>query len=332
MLACGALRPDWRRFLADLAPGAVAGLAWNASSGRGFALGQQRASSRPGTSSSRPPRPRSCLDKGRALPRRAARATSGEMDHIPGALPLPEDDFDRAFAERRAAAASRQGDRRLLQRLRLRGEPRRRARGCASGAFDAGDPRRGAAGVAGRRATRRQRGARRELPALPPAPPGSPPAARRRSSSTRASTRSRARPPSPGSSTSGRSAGPVLSNLVAVTLPWIELLAGALLIARRVEARVGARRSRSCSSSSSWPPASVLARGIDVENCGCTSLARTEADRPSWPPPWTKGVGWFLVTRNRPDARRGPPDRAAPPRREPRRPRPSPSAARPESA
>ena len=42
---------------------------------------------------------------------------------------------------------------------------------------------------------------------------------------------------------------------------------------------------------------SVLARGIDVENCGCTSLAKTEATG-SWPPAWTKGVGWFLVTRN----------------------------------
>jgi hypothetical protein len=41
----------------------------------------------------------------------------------------------------------------------------------------------------------------------------------------------------------------------------------------------------------------VLARGIDVENCGCTSLARTEAPA-AWPPAWTRGVGWFLVTRN----------------------------------
>lgn len=91
--------------------------------------------------------------------------------------------------------------------------------------------------------------------------------------------------------------GPVLSNLVAVTLPWVELLAGTLLVLgvwKRESALVivlllvvflGAAGS-------------VLARGIDVENCGCTSLAKTETSTSAWPPPWMKGVGWFLVTRN----------------------------------
>jgi hypothetical protein len=37
---------------------------------------------------------------------------------------------------------------------------------------------------------------------------------------------------------------------------------------------------------------SVIARGIDVENCGCTSVA-AHAEKS-----WTSGVGWFLVTRN----------------------------------
>jgi hypothetical protein len=41
----------------------------------------------------------------------------------------------------------------------------------------------------------------------------------------------------------------------------------------------------------------VLARGIDVDNCGCTSVTATEAD-PGWPPSWMRGVGWYLVTRN----------------------------------
>ena len=42
---------------------------------------------------------------------------------------------------------------------------------------------------------------------------------------------------------------------------------------------------------------SVLARGIDVLNCGCVSVAK-EAAPSAWPPAWMKGVGWFLVTRN----------------------------------
>jgi hypothetical protein len=40
-----------------------------------------------------------------------------------------------------------------------------------------------------------------------------------------------------------------------------------------------------------------MARGIDVENCGCVSLAKAGAPT-AWPPAWMKGVGWFLVTRN----------------------------------
>ena len=90
--------------------------------------------------------------------------------------------------------------------------------------------------------------------------------------------------------------GPVASNLVAVTLPWIELLAGLLLIAgvwRRESALVIALLLVFFIVAAG----SVLARGIDVENCGCVSVAK--AGPPSaWPPAWTKGVGWFLVTRN----------------------------------
>jgi uncharacterized membrane protein YphA (DoxX/SURF4 family) len=90
--------------------------------------------------------------------------------------------------------------------------------------------------------------------------------------------------------------GPVLSNLVAVTLPWVELTAGLLLLAgvwKREAALVTALLLVVFLAASG----SVLARGIDVENCGCTSLARTEPTS-SWPPAWTRGVGWFLVTRN----------------------------------
>jgi uncharacterized membrane protein YphA (DoxX/SURF4 family) len=90
--------------------------------------------------------------------------------------------------------------------------------------------------------------------------------------------------------------GPVPSNLVAVTLPWIELVAGLLLIAgvwRRESALVIALLLAVFIVAAG----SVMARGIDVENCGCVSVAK--AGPPSaWPPPWTKGVGWFLVSRN----------------------------------
>lgn len=91
--------------------------------------------------------------------------------------------------------------------------------------------------------------------------------------------------------------GPVLSNVVAATLPWIELLAGTLLILgvwKRESALVIALLLVVFLGAAG----SVLARGIDVENCGCTSLASTEATTSSWPPSWTRGVGWFLVTRN----------------------------------
>jgi uncharacterized membrane protein YphA (DoxX/SURF4 family) len=90
--------------------------------------------------------------------------------------------------------------------------------------------------------------------------------------------------------------GPVPSNLVAVTLPWIELVAGLLLVAgvwKRESALVIALMLVVFIVAAG----SVMARGIDVENCGCVSVEK--ADAPSaWPPAWTRGVGWFLVSRN----------------------------------
>ena len=90
--------------------------------------------------------------------------------------------------------------------------------------------------------------------------------------------------------------GPVPSNLVAVTLPWVEILAGLLLIAgvwRREAALVIALLLVVFLAAAG----SVLARGIDVVNCGCTSLAKHDVAA-AWPPPWARGVGWFLLTRN----------------------------------
>jgi len=90
--------------------------------------------------------------------------------------------------------------------------------------------------------------------------------------------------------------GPVPSNLVAVTLPWVELLAGLLLLVgvwRRESALVVALMLVVFLVAAG----SVMARGIDVENCGCVSVQKAEAAS-SWPPAWTEGVGWFLVSRN----------------------------------
>ena len=84
---------------------------------------------------------------------------------------------------------------------------------------------------------------------------------------------------------------PVPSNLVAVTLPWVEVIAGALLIAgawKREAAAVIAILLVVFLAAAG----SVIARGIDVENCGCTSVAHAEERS------FTSGVGWFLVTRN----------------------------------
>jgi uncharacterized membrane protein YphA (DoxX/SURF4 family) len=91
--------------------------------------------------------------------------------------------------------------------------------------------------------------------------------------------------------------GPVASNLVAVMLPWVELLAGSLLILG-IWKREAALAIALMLCIFLGAATSVLARGIDVENCGCTSLAKTEGTAAGWPPAWTKGVGWFLVTRN----------------------------------
>jgi uncharacterized membrane protein YphA (DoxX/SURF4 family) len=90
--------------------------------------------------------------------------------------------------------------------------------------------------------------------------------------------------------------GPVPSNLVAVLLPWLELVAGALLLVgawRREAALVVALLLVIFLAAAT----SVIAHGIDVENCGCVSVAEHAADS-AWPPTWMRGVGWFLVTRN----------------------------------
>jgi len=73
------------------------GLAWNAFSGRGVALGRN-AYMGDGDEEITAQEARGRLDKG-ALFLDARPVAFYEMSHIPSALPLPEDDFDKAFAK-----------------------------------------------------------------------------------------------------------------------------------------------------------------------------------------------------------------------------------------
>ncbi len=87
---------NWKRFILILVAGAVAGLLWNAASGRGFALGRsvlvQAADEIVEAADAK-----RLLDRG-ALFLDARPRDFWRMNRIPGALSLPEDDFDRAFA------------------------------------------------------------------------------------------------------------------------------------------------------------------------------------------------------------------------------------------
>ena len=87
------LRP--LRIVSILAGAVVLGLAWNGLGGRGFAL-TQNAYIQEGDVQVDAPEARARLDQG-ALFLDARPVAFYEMSHIPGALPLPEDDFDRAF-------------------------------------------------------------------------------------------------------------------------------------------------------------------------------------------------------------------------------------------
>jgi rhodanese-related sulfurtransferase len=91
------MRPDWRRFLLILALGASAGLAWNAWSGRGFTL-TRSVFAQEGDEIVRTDQARVLLERG-ALFLDARPRDFWRMNRIPTALALPEDDFDRAYAE-----------------------------------------------------------------------------------------------------------------------------------------------------------------------------------------------------------------------------------------
>ena len=86
------------RVAAILAASFVLGLSWNAWSGRGIDL-RANAFVAPGEKLEEIPaaEARQRLDDG-ALFLDARPREFYEMEHIPGALPLPEDEFERAFA------------------------------------------------------------------------------------------------------------------------------------------------------------------------------------------------------------------------------------------
>jgi rhodanese-related sulfurtransferase len=84
----------WRMAVLVLA-GVAAGLAWNGLSGRGFAL-SRNVFVRTGDEVIQAAEAKARLDKG-ALFLDARPRDFYNMEHIPGALPLPEDDFEKAF-------------------------------------------------------------------------------------------------------------------------------------------------------------------------------------------------------------------------------------------
>lgn len=91
---------DWKRFILILVTGAAAGLLWNAASGRGFALGKS-VLVQAGDEIVQAGDAKALLDRG-ALFLDARPRDFWKMSRIPGALPLPEDDFDSGFTEAEA--------------------------------------------------------------------------------------------------------------------------------------------------------------------------------------------------------------------------------------
>jgi uncharacterized membrane protein YphA (DoxX/SURF4 family) len=65
--------------------------------------------------------------------------------------------------------------------------------------------------------------------------------------------------------------GPLPANLVAVTLPWIELVVG-LLLASGVWRREAAVVAAAMLVAFLVAVGAAMARGIDLENCGCFSV------------------------------------------------------------
>jgi rhodanese-related sulfurtransferase len=87
----------WYRFVVLIAVGAALGLAWNAFSGRGLALGAN-VYLKPGDELVDVKEAKRRFDRGAALFIDARPKMIYDLQHIPGALSLPEDGFGEAFA------------------------------------------------------------------------------------------------------------------------------------------------------------------------------------------------------------------------------------------
>lgn len=85
------------RVVAIVAVGSTLGLLWNGLSGRGFAL-TRNVFVREGDEVVEAAEAKARFDRG-ALFLDARPYDFYKMAHVPGALPLPEEDFDRAFAK-----------------------------------------------------------------------------------------------------------------------------------------------------------------------------------------------------------------------------------------
>jgi rhodanese-related sulfurtransferase len=136
------VRLDWKRFALILVLACTAGLTWNALSGRGFALGRS-VLVQAGDELVEVRAAKTLLDRG-ALFLDARPRDFWRMSRIPGALPLPEEEFDSAFQElepriRRASAVvvycSGYGCEASLDVAR-----KLRERGIAAGVLDEGLP------------------------------------------------------------------------------------------------------------------------------------------------------------------------------------------------
>jgi rhodanese-related sulfurtransferase len=90
------MRPDWKRFVAILVAGCCTGLLWNAFWGRGFALSKS-VLTQAGDELVPALQAKVLLDRG-ALFLDARPHDFWKMSRIPGALSLPEDDFERSYA------------------------------------------------------------------------------------------------------------------------------------------------------------------------------------------------------------------------------------------
>jgi uncharacterized membrane protein YkgB len=87
--------------------------------------------------------------------------------------------------------------------------------------------------------------------------------------------------------------GYLFSNVVAVVLPWVELIIGLLLLAG-AWAREAGLVAAGLLLVFNLAAVSVLARGIDVKDCGCTTPSKSPDGEES---PF-RGVGAFLLARN----------------------------------